>query len=71
MTVFEVNKDELDQLQKRAALEAMRANAVLGLAYQKVENDVLIEVQADGTKKELGKPVFGKVKTIAGTFKLK
>lgn len=71
MTVFDVNIEELDQLQKQAALNAIRLNKALGLSYQKIENDSIIEISVDGSKKVIGKPVFGKVKTKAGSFKLK
>ncbi|MEC4117446.1 hypothetical protein [Myroides phaeus] len=71
MKTKEINKEKLNTIHLKASKNAIRVNKALGLSYQKVEGGQLIEVGSDGTKKVLGKPKFGTVKTEVKSFKLK
>jgi hypothetical protein len=71
MKSTEIQKESLEKFQKKASEKAVRENKALGLSYIKVENDMLVEVAADGTVTQLRKSRFGMVKVVKKSYKLR
>lgn len=67
----EISKEDLEQLQQKAVVKAIRENKALKLAYKTVEKGDLFEVAADGTKTKLGKSKFATVRVHQKSIKLK
>ena len=71
MKLAEITKENMKEIQVRAAKRAVRENKALGLKYRKIENNVLVEVLADGSVAVIGAPKFAMVKVAQRSFKLK
>ncbi len=71
MKSTEISKESLEKFLKKASEKAVRENKALGLSYIKVENDILVEVAADGTVTQLRKSKFGTVKVTKNSYIIK